>query len=105
MSEITKLDESEITGFAKMHSLGGTGSKAKEALNAYSNGLKAICADGFGAGDESTAHEVINALQHRMEMVAMDMEDVDLMIDCLFEVIENEILEKEAQVAQTVLGG
>ncbi|MBO7453187.1 MAG: hypothetical protein J6U54_22880 [Clostridiales bacterium] len=105
MSHITKLDESEIMGFTKMNSYGGTGSKAKDALDAYSSGLKAICADGFGADDESTAHEVINALQCKMEMIAKNMEDVDLMIDCLFEVIENEILEKEAQVAQTVLGG
>ncbi len=105
MSDITKLDESEITGFSKMHSYGGVGSNAKEAVKAYSSGLEAICADGFGADDESTTHEVIRALQAKMNAIANNMEDIDLMIDCLFEVIENEILEKEEQVAKTVLGG
>ena len=103
MSSITRLDENEILGLCKMNSTGSTGDNARRALEAYSSGLTEICTNGFDSGDSSTAHEVITALQYKMETVAGYMDDVNLMIDCLFDLIENDILAKEDHITQSVL--
>ncbi|MBO7453183.1 MAG: hypothetical protein J6U54_22860 [Clostridiales bacterium] len=103
MSAITELAEGEIRGYETFYST-NVGSKASDALTSYTDGLKTLRSMSFGSDDTSTAHGVINALITEVSAVAETMEEVNLMIDSLFTLIDNEILTKEDQLSKTITG-
>ena len=103
MSDITKLDESEITGYSKLSE--GIGQKAESALLDYNVGLNYIVTNGFGSDDTSSIHDVVDALQSTVRSISGSMKEVDCMIDCLLEIIDNEIIKKEDSMASAEQAG
>ena len=103
MSAITELAEGEIRGNETFYS-NTVGIKTSDALQSYTDGLKTLRSMSFSSSDTSTAHCVINALITEVSAVADTMEEVNLMIDSLFVLMNNEILTKEDQLSKTITG-
>ena len=100
MRGITRLDVIEIE---KHDSLAeDMGAKAQSALMEYHAGLDRLVMSTFGPKDNSSVHEVINALMLSVTSISQSMEEVDDMIDCLMNMIKNDIIQKEDEMALNV---
>ena len=103
MSDITRIEESEIADYRKLSE--GIGGKAEVALMDYNAGLNLIVTNGFSPQDTSSFHEVLTALRSSVKSVSDSMKEVDCMIDCLLEIIDKEILQKEDAMAASEQAG
>lgn len=104
MSSITQLSEGEFIRYLKGNTTSkGAGTKAESSLKDYTESLALISSNGFFDKDESTMHSVIDTLQEEVAKIAGNMEEVDKMIDTLCEIIKTDILDREKQIAATVL--
>ena len=104
MSSITQLSEGEFIRYLKGNTATkGAGDRAENSLKEYTASLASISANGFMEKDDSAMHAVIDTLQEEVSKIANNMEEVDKMIDTLCEIIKTDILDREKQIAATVL--
>ena len=104
MSEIDQLDENEIKQYRKLHSQGGLGEQVSNALKTYNMRMIDIKCNDFQANVNSSTKAAINELSAQMKNVAEEMEEVDIMIDCLLKAIEDSILDEEDRIANSISG-
>lgn len=98
------LDDVEISEYEnrKLNVTGGMGQKAQTALSEYTSRLGCIKGQGFGPSDTSNAHAVIDELFTQMNKIAETTADVDCMIDDLVRIIQEDILDKEDELADSI---
>lgn len=102
MSNLTRLEESEINGYPRMAD--GIGFYSKGALDAYKSGLTNVT-HAFGSKDASTVHSVIKALMAETSTIENTIDEVDAMLDSIIDLMKNEILNKEDRLASNGLEG
>ena len=104
MSNITALDENEISEHVGSFSSSGVGHQLTESMGVYSRRLNNISNHSFGKKDTSTAHEVIDELARQMNSVSEVVAEANLMMDNLFYIMQTSILDEEDKQAACFLG-
>lgn len=98
------LDDVEIREYEnrKLNVDGGMGQKAQTALSDYVSRLGCFKGQGFGPSDSSNAHAVIKELYKQMNKISEVTADVDCMIDDLVRILNEDILDKEDKLADSI---
>ena len=102
MSYITELDVSVVNNFPKMSESNGKAVKIRNAIDAYQARLTDISNSGFNAGDDSTAHAVIDSVNAQMDSILSLLDNVDVLFDDAIKMLQEDVIDKEDQLAATI---